>query len=238
MGLGGNIYSNAQIRQHQFAERIYHSREAQAIMGSYYANEDGDAGSDSIWHFGRGLSGNTTIRLEQNVLSKVSFLIPATGSAWPWIAGIGLILAMIQALASCIARVYLVYRARGIGVWLIPTALGMAFTLLAIPWTALRPIWRDLKQDQTLDISQETPLEREQALRGPGPGIKKTRLYPGISWADEADFDMDLEAELPNKKTVIGILLKDVSQPICSLAPQINSPSGSGQAPSRGCEAD
>ncbi len=51
---------------------------------------------------------------------------------------------MIQALAGCIARVYLVYRARGVGVWLIPAALGMAFTLLAILWTAIWAIWRDL----------------------------------------------------------------------------------------------
>ncbi len=91
------------------------------------------------------------------------------GSAWPWIAGIRLILAMIQALASCITRVYLVYRAQGAGVWLIPAALGMAFTLLAIPWTAIRAIWRDLWQEQGPDVRQETASEREQALRGPGP---------------------------------------------------------------------
>ncbi len=130
--LGGNIYSNAQIRQHQLAERIYHLREAQAIMGSCYANEGGNAGVNGIWHFGTGLSGKTIVQLEQNVLSKVSFLIPAIGSMWPWIAGIGLILAMVQALAGCIARVYLVYQARGVSVWLIP-----AFTLVAIPWTAI-----------------------------------------------------------------------------------------------------
>ncbi len=55
--LGGNIYSNLQIGQHQLAERIYHSREAQAIMGFYYANEGGNTGSDSIWWFRTGLSG-------------------------------------------------------------------------------------------------------------------------------------------------------------------------------------
>ncbi len=68
-GLGGNIYSNLQIRQHRLAERIYHSREAQAIMGSYYANKGGNAGADGIWQFGTGLSGETIIRLEQSVLS-------------------------------------------------------------------------------------------------------------------------------------------------------------------------
>ncbi len=51
----GNIYSNAQIRQHWLAERIYYSREAQAIMGSYYANEDGDTGSDSMTLWNRTL---------------------------------------------------------------------------------------------------------------------------------------------------------------------------------------
>ncbi len=136
-GLGGNIYSTSQIRRHRLAERIYHSLEAQAIMGSYYANEGGNTGSDGIWRFGTGLSGKTIFQLEQSMLSKVSFLIPAIGSAWPWIAGISLIHTMTQALASCIARMYLVYRAKGFGIWLIPAALGMAFTLLAILWTTV-----------------------------------------------------------------------------------------------------
>ena len=96
-------------------------------MGSYYANEGGNTGSDGIWRFGTGLSGETILQLEQSVLSKVSFLIPAIRSAWPWIAGVGLILAMTEALAGCIARMYLVYRAKGFRIWLIPAALGMAF---------------------------------------------------------------------------------------------------------------
>ncbi len=94
-GLGSSIYSTSQIRQHRLAERIYHSQEAQAIMGSYYANEGGNTGSDGIWRFGTG----PAKLLEQNVLSQVSFLIPAIGSTWPWITSIGLILTMVQALA-------------------------------------------------------------------------------------------------------------------------------------------
>ena len=90
-------------------------------------------GPDGIWRFGTGLSSETIFQLEQGVLAKVSFYIPAIGSAWPWIAGIGLILAMTQALAGCVTRMYLVYCAKGFRVWLIPAALGMAFTLLAIP---------------------------------------------------------------------------------------------------------
>ncbi len=124
-------------------------------MGSYYANEGGNMGSDGIWRFGTGLSGKTIFRLEQSMLSKVSFLFPVIGSAWPWIAGIGLILAMTQTLAGCIARMYLVYRAKGFGVWLIPAALGMAFTLLAIPWTAVQSIWHDLKRGQGLDVQHD-----------------------------------------------------------------------------------
>ncbi len=87
-GLGGNIYSNAQIQQHQMVERIHHSQEAQAIMGSYYANTDGDEGSDGIWQFGMGLSGETMVWIKTSILAKVSFLIPAVGSALPWLARI------------------------------------------------------------------------------------------------------------------------------------------------------
>ncbi len=168
----------------------------------------------------------------------VSFLIPAIGSAWPWSASIGLILAMAQALAGCIARVYLVYRARGAGIWFIPAALGMAFTLLAIPWTAIQAIWRELKTNWLLDPRLETTEEQEQALRGPGPWIRKGRLYPHVSWADAYDEDADTNSEPPNKKAVIGVPLKDVSKFLRSSAPHINATSGSGQAPSGGCEAD
>ena len=122
--------------------------------------------------------------------------------------------------------------------WLIPAALGMAFTLLAIPWTAIQSIWRDHKNSQGLDIQQETKEEQEQALRGPGPWPKKNCLYPNISWADEYDEDADLGSEPSHKKAIIGVPLKDVSRFLRSSAPQINSTSGPGQAPSRGCEVD
>ncbi len=74
---------------------------------------------------------------------------------------------MIQAAVGCIARVYLVYQARGTGLWLIPAALGMAFTLLAIPWNALWAIWWELGQEPGPNVEEEMPTEREQALRGP-----------------------------------------------------------------------
>ncbi len=106
-------------------------------MGSYYANTEGDEGSHGTWQFGTGLSGETIEKIEESILAKVSFLLPVVGSTWPWLAGIGLILAMIQATAGCVVRVYLVYWARGARLWLIPAALGMAFTLLAIPWNVL-----------------------------------------------------------------------------------------------------
>ncbi len=172
------------------------------------------------------------------MLAKVSFLIPAIRSAWPWIAGIGLILTMTQALAGCIARMYLVYRAKGFGVWLIPAALRMAFTLLAIPWTAVQSIWRDLKKGQGLDIQRETPEEQERNLRGPGPRIKKNHLYPNISWADKIDDDEEAAAKPPYKKTIVRVPLREMSPFLWSSAPQISTASGSGQAPSGGCEAD
>ncbi len=237
-GLGGNIYSTAQIRQHRLSERIYHSREAQAIIGSYHANEGGSMGPDGIWRFGAGLSGETIVQLEQSMLAKVSFLIPAIGSAWPWIAGIGLILAMTQALAGCVARMYLVYRAKGFGVWLIPAALGMAFTLLAIPWAAVRSIWRELKKGQGLDIQHETPEKQSRNLRGPGPRTKKNCLYPNISWADKINEDEESTDEPPYKKTIVGVPLREMSPFLRSSAPQISTAFGSGQAPSGGSEAD
>ncbi len=52
-------------------------------MGSYYTNEGGGQGTDGIWRFGTGLSGEAVASIEMGVLSKVSFLIPAIGSTWP-----------------------------------------------------------------------------------------------------------------------------------------------------------
>ncbi len=145
---------------------------------------------------------------------------------------------MTQALTGCVARMYLVYRAKGFGVWLIPAALGMAFTLLAIPWTAVRSIWRNLGEGQGLDIQRKTPEEQEWNLRGPGPRAKKNRLYPNISWPDRIDDEEEATAEPPYKKTIIGVPLREMSPFLRSSAPQISTASGSGQAPSRGCEAD
>ncbi len=118
---------------------------------------------------------------------------------------------MTQALAGCVARMYLVYRTKGFGVWLIPAALGMAFTLLAIPWTAVRSIWRNLRKGQGLDVQCKTLEEREQNLRGPGPRTKKTRLYPNISWADKLDEDIEEMIEPPYKKTIVGVPLREMS---------------------------
>ncbi len=42
----------------------------------------------------------------------------------------------------------------------------------------------------------------------------------------------------PSKKTVIGVPLNNLSQFLRASACQVNSASGLGQAPSRGCEAD
>ncbi len=73
-----------------------------------------------------------------SVLAKVSFLIPAMGRAWPWLAGVGLILAMVQTITGCVTCVYITYRARGLGIWLVPAALGMAFALISIFGRALQ----------------------------------------------------------------------------------------------------
>ncbi len=154
------------------------------------------------------------------------------------ITGIGLILAMTHALAGCIARMYLVYRTKGFGVWLIPAALGMAFTLLTIPWTAIQSIWHDLRKGQELDIQRETSEEQEWNLRGPGPRAKKNGLYPNISWADKLDEDTEATTEPPYKKTIVGVPLREMSPFLQSSALQISTASGSGQAPSGGCEAD
>ncbi len=70
-GLGGNIYSNGQIEQHQVAERVHHSREAPAILGSYSANEAGDKGVNGIWRFGLGMSWKHERRRELSCIYSV-----------------------------------------------------------------------------------------------------------------------------------------------------------------------
>ncbi len=76
-------------------------------------------------------------------------------------------------------------------------------------------------------------------LRGPDFQSKKDRrLYPGISRADEVNEETSPDWELPSKKTVVGVLLRNISHFLRASAPQVNSASGSRQAPSRGCEED
>ncbi len=148
--------------------------------------------------------------IKLTILSKVSFLIQAIGNVWPWIAGVGLILAMIQTIAGCIVRVYFVYWARGIGVWLIPAALGMAFTMLAIPWKALQTIWRDLSNNPGPDVSHETKEERAHHLRQPSLRSRgHGQLYTRAAWVEG---EGQGEQELPSKKMVVGVQFAGLNQ--------------------------
>ncbi len=117
--------------------------------------------------------------MEQNFLTKVSILIPV-GRAWPWIAGIGMCLAALQGLGGWLARIYLAYRMKGFGLWLIPAALGIAMTLIIIPVTILRRIWADLATGEIPGVSiVDNP--REDDLRGP-ESESKAPEPPTYAW--------------------------------------------------------
>ena len=121
-----------------------HSREAQATAASIQANRHGYQGDSGVWNFGLGLPDEALGHLRDDVLGRVSFIIPLVGSAWPWIAGVGICLGLLQAFASCCAWIYLVYQAKGFGPWLVPAAVSMAFTILIIPLSVLKTVWNSL----------------------------------------------------------------------------------------------
>ncbi len=137
LGLSGGIISEDQLEQHRLAELILHSWEAQYAANSAYANQHGHWDDDGVWIFGPSISDQALQALEHNFSTKVSILIPIIGRAWPWIAGVGMCLALLQSLGGCLARIYLAYRMKGFGFWLIPAALGIAMTLVIIPVTIL-----------------------------------------------------------------------------------------------------
>ncbi len=134
------LYLEEQWTRHREAELIMHSREAQATAAFVQANCYGYQGAPGIWNFGLGLPEGALVRLQDNVLVRVSFIIPLVRAAWPWIASLGICLGLLQALASSCARIYLVYQVKGFGLWLIPAAVSMAFTLLILPLSVLRHI--------------------------------------------------------------------------------------------------
>ncbi len=84
MGLSGGIISRDQLECHRQAELILHSREAQAMVNSAYANHHRHRGDDGIWVFGPSISDQALEAMEHNFLTKVSVLIPVIGHAWPW----------------------------------------------------------------------------------------------------------------------------------------------------------
>ncbi len=141
LGLSGGIISGDQLEQHRIAELILHSREAQAVANSAYMNQHGHCNDDGVWVFGPSISDRALQAMERDFLTKVSCLIPVIGRAWPWIAGVGMCLALLQSLGGCLTRIYLAYQMKGFGLWLIPAALGIAMTLIIIPVTILRWIW-------------------------------------------------------------------------------------------------
>ncbi len=180
LGLSGGIISGDQLEQHWLAELILHLREAQAIINSIYANQHRHRDSDGVWVFGPSILDQALQAMGQNFLTKVSILIPVIGRAWPWIAGIGMCLAVLQGLGGCLARIYLAYQMKGFGLWLVPAALGIAMTLIIISVTILRCIWTDLATGKIPGASiVDNP--REDDLRGLEPESKAPEP-PTYSW--------------------------------------------------------
>ncbi len=89
------------MEQHQRAELVLYSSEAQASVNSYCANSEEGRDEEGVWTFGPELSDQALEMIEQNILSKVSFLILAIRSAWPWLVGLGMRLAILQGLWGC-----------------------------------------------------------------------------------------------------------------------------------------
>ena len=168
LGLSGGIISEDQMERHRMAELILHSREAQSTANSAYANQHGHRDEDGVWVFGPSISDQALRAMEHNFLTKVSILIPIIGRAWPWIAEIGMCLALIQSLGGCLARIYLAYRMKGFGLWLILATLGIAMTLVVIPVTILRRIWADLASGGIPGVSAADDPD-DSDLRGPKP---------------------------------------------------------------------
>ncbi len=77
-------------------------------------------------------------------------------------------LALLQSLGGCLARIYLAYRMKGFGLWLIPATLGIAMTLVVIPVTILRQIWADLASGGIPGASASDDPD-DSDLRGPKP---------------------------------------------------------------------
>ena len=113
-------------------------------------------------------------------MGRVSFIIPLVGSAWPWIAGIGICLGLLQAFASCCVRIYLVYQAKGFGPWLVPAAISMAFTILIIPLSVLKTAWNSLGAQREELAALQPGDDFEPAWRRRFP-----RIYPRVPRPDD-----------------------------------------------------
>ncbi len=177
--LGGQLYSEDQREQHRQAELIVHSCEAQSTAASVQANRHRYQGESGVWNFGLGLPDEAMGHLRDDVLGRVSFIIPLVGSAWPWIAGIGICPGLLQAFASCCVRIYLVYQAKGFGPWLIPTAISMAFTILIIPLSVLKTVWNSLSTRREELVVLQPEDDFGAAWRRP------PRLYPRVPRPDD-----------------------------------------------------
>ncbi len=180
LGLSGGIISGDQLEQHRMAELVLHSREAQAVSNSAYANQHGHQDSDGVWVFRPSISGQALQAMEHDFLTKVSFLIPAIGRAWLWIAGFGMCLDVVQGQGGCLMRIYLAYRMKGFGLWLIPAALGIVMTLIVIPVTIPRRIWADLATGRIPGTTTEDDPD-DYDLRGPAPA-SKAQEPPMYAW--------------------------------------------------------
>ena len=202
LGLSGGIISGDQLEQHRLAELILHFREAQAVANSAYTNQHGHQDENGIWVFGPSISDQALQAMEHDFLTKVSFLIPVIGRAWPWITRLGMCLAILQSLGGCLARIYLAFRMKGFGLWLIPAALGIAMTLIIIPVTILRRcpesfLWPGLATGRIPGTTtSDNPDDSD--LRGPEPPSKASEP-PTYAWKSLHD-QLDQIDEPPIKR--------------------------------------
>ncbi len=161
-GLGKDIYSDSQKAQHLALMRTLQARDPvlssganQAVIGATYDNT-------GVLRLGTTLSNLDISNLHDLLLGHLFPWIPKVDSLWHWVTGFILFISLIKLVVGAFLRAYIIYRARGLGWWIVGAMWGTVFTILRTPFTIA----------QAAVDAAVAPLEDHQGPPGPhgGPG--------------------------------------------------------------------
>ena len=137
-GLGKDIYSDSQKAQHLALMRTLHARDPIFNSGVNQAVNSATYDSIGVLRLRPTLSDMDITNLHNLLLGYLFPWVPKIASLWHWVTGFLLAIALFKLVVGSALRVYIIYRQRGLGWWVVGALWGTLFNILRMPFTIVQ----------------------------------------------------------------------------------------------------